>query len=197
MPGAHIPSTSRRCCALEHLEKVEDVPATNLDDVVPARRHFVTAAVVLITGAGWIHLLSAEDHRSHSYVAAFFVSTAVLQVSWAALVLYKVTRRLLLMALVGNLGLVLLWVISRTTGVVFVSGVRHVEPVGIPDAAASGLELMAAAALGLLLATRRGDLTVPVARILVAGTASLTLLLVVVAGATGTTHHHDYHGPRA
>lgn len=169
----------------------------NLDDFVPARRHLAAAAAVLVTGAGWIHLLAAEGHRSHSYVAAFFVATAVLQVSWAALVLYNVTRRLLLMALVGNLGLVLLWVISRTTGVALVPGVRHVEPVGFPDAAASGLELMAVAALGLLLATRRGDLTVPAARLLVAGTASLTLLLVVVAGATGTTHHQDHHGPRA
>lgn len=167
----------------------------NAEGLTPARRHIAAAAAVLVTGAGWIHLLAAENHRAHAHVAAFFIAVSLLQLGWAALVLYDATRRLLMTGLIGNLGLVLLWVLSRTTGVMFVPRVQHVEPVGVPDAAASALELVAAAALSVLLTTRKGELAPAGARRLVAGTASVTLLLVVAAGATGTAHHQVHSGP--
>lgn len=163
----------------------------NVDELAPARGHIAAAVATLVAGAGWIHLLAAEDHQAHTHVAAFFFVAAVLQLGWAACVLYKVTGGLLVTGVVGNLGLALLWVISRTTGVPVVPGVGQVEPVGIPDAAASGLELIAVAALGVLLATRTRDLAVPRPHLLVAGAASLALPLVLAAGAMGAPHHHD------
>lgn len=82
----------------------------------------------------------------------------------AASVMYDATGRLLPTGLVGNLGPVLLWVISR---------------------------MVAAAALGMLLISRNRERGAPDVRRWVAGAVALTLPLVVAAGVTGTAHHHD------
>ncbi len=82
----------------------------------------------------------------------------------AASVMFDSTGRLLLTGLVGNLGPVLRWVISR---------------------------MVAAAALGLVLITRNRERGAPDVRRWVAGAVALTLPLVVAAGVTGTAHHHD------
>lgn len=81
----------------------------------------------------------------------------------AASVMYDATGRLLPTGLVGNLGPVLLWVMSR---------------------------MVAAAALGLLLISRNRERGAPDVRRWVSGAVALALPLVV-ARVTGTAHHHD------
>ncbi|RHW25027.1 hypothetical protein D0Z08_21540 [Nocardioides immobilis] len=82
----------------------------------------------------------------------------------AASMRYDATGRLLPTGLVGNLGPVLLGVVSR---------------------------MVAAAAPGLLLTSRNRERGGPGVRRWVAGAVALALPLVVAAGVTGTAHHHD------
>lgn len=82
----------------------------------------------------------------------------------AASVMYDASGRLLPTGLVGNLGPVVLWVISR---------------------------MVPTAALGRLLITRDRERGAPDVRRWVAGAVALTVPLVAAAGVTGTAHHHD------
>ena len=87
-----------------------------------ARRHDLTATQLWVAlasvFAGGIHLAVTAEHLEHWWVyGAFFIVTGLFQVAFAAgWVLRRPTWPVALTGIVVNLGIVLVWVASRTTG---------------------------------------------------------------------------------
>lgn len=152
---------------------------------------------IVAAGAGILHLLAARDHLEHENVAAFFVVLALAQFAWAALVASTRSRRVLMAGIAGNLGVVAIWIVSRTTGIPFVDAVSEVEPIGIADGVATLFELIASAGAALLLALPTAALRTTLAPLrvqrLVAGTGAVALLLTVPAFVTESHQHSGAH----
>jgi stress up-regulated protein Nod 19 len=150
---------------------------------------------VLAVGAGVLHLLAARDHLEHPLIAAFFVNLACAQIAWAALVVWQRSSLVLKAGIIGNLIVVGIWMMSRTTGIPLFEVTSEVEPIGFADAAATLFELTSAAGAGLLLilpvAALTARLTQARAQRLVAGTSAIAMLLVI-PGFVTESHHHDH-----
>lgn len=108
-----------------------------------------TLAALAMLGAAVIHFAFAPDHLAEQAShGAFFLVTGWSQLLGAAALAFRWRpgRAWLLGSAAFNLGVAGLWVLSRTAGL---PG-DEPEPVGFPDALASGLEVLAAlAALAL------------------------------------------------
>ncbi len=158
---------------------------TDLTDEQPApapRRHLATRAQVCIALAsvlaGAIHLAVAPEHFEEWWVyGAFFVVTGLFQLAYATTVLRRPTPLVALTGILVNLGIVLTWVVSRTTGLpitppeggaghgeghavagpIPLEGAHPVEPghgveaVGAADLVATGAELLVVCLLVTLL----------------------------------------------
>jgi hypothetical protein len=81
------------------------------------------AAALLSAGAAAIHASAAGPHLAeHLLVGALFVVTALAQAAWAALLLTAPSWPLLAAGVVGNLGVMAAWALSRTIGLSFLPG---------------------------------------------------------------------------
>jgi len=133
-----------------------------------------SALVAASLGAGGIHLWAAWAHSSISRVLIFFTVIAALQLWLAASVI--LVRSIPWSVLIGgaavNAGVVVVWVLSRTTGVPFQpesmasmdaimsraaddprpnrGAVTHEETFGFLDSAASALEVVVVVAVAFL-----------------------------------------------
>jgi hypothetical protein len=157
----------------------------------------LAAAVgVVSVAAGIIHLLAAREHVEHPLVAAFFVSLACAQFAWGALVVWRRSRIVLTAGIAGNLAVVGIWVLSRTTGIPIMDATRDVEAVGFADGVATLFELVSALGAGLLLSLPTVAVRAVLPRLraqrLIAGTAAVAMVLTVPAFLTDTEGHaHD------
>jgi hypothetical protein len=115
------------------------------------------ALAVLSAGAAVIHAGVSGDHFAEDWAhGIFFVAVAWAQLGWAALVLWRPARPVLLAGAAGNLAVALVWVVSRTTGLPFGAGAGQPEPVGFADLVCTGFELALVAGALLMLASGRG-----------------------------------------
>jgi hypothetical protein len=174
----------------ETAEPAAEASGARLGDTL---RALVVASCI---GAAVVHFAYAPAHFDEDAVHGVFF----LVVAWAQLVLaFALARwrdaRWPWVAVVGvNAAVAGVWLISRTAGV---PG-SDAEPVGFPDALATGLEV--AAVVGALLALRPTLATRPVARVspVLGGAAALALMGVVSASVTpslaGDHNHADGHG---
>jgi hypothetical protein len=122
------------------------------------RRTSSSVLVVAASGAaaGAIHLAVAPSHWHQAAVyGAFFVLVGATQITWSALLLARASWELLSLNLLANLGVLLLWLQTRTSGVPLgpAAGVR--EPVGLVDLSCAAVELLSAAVAGRVLLRRR------------------------------------------
>jgi hypothetical protein len=104
------------------------------------RRH---AGVALASaGAGLVHLAVCPEHfREASLFGAFFAVAAVAQFVWADRVLRRdASDRLLMWGAIGNAAVLVLWVVSRTTGLPIGPDAGVAEAVGPLDTLAGVLE---------------------------------------------------------
>jgi hypothetical protein len=109
--------------------------------------------VALSLGAGIIHFAFTGTHFDEGFLQGlFFAVVGWAQVSWAAALIVRPTRRLLLLGAVGN-GLVLVvWFVSRVWGVPIGPDAWTPEPVALADALSSGFEAaIVLLSLGILL----------------------------------------------
>jgi hypothetical protein len=75
------------------------------------------AAALLSLAAAYVHLAYAESHwRVWWAYGAFFLATGVGQAIFVPLVLYRPRRWMALVAIVGNVAIVGMYVLSRTAG---------------------------------------------------------------------------------
>jgi hypothetical protein len=106
--------------------------------------------------AGLIHAAACPEHfREASLFGAFFLVSAVAQVIWALLVLSRPTSWLLATGVALNAVIILLWVMSRTSGLPVGPDPWVREAIGAPDAIATLCELALVGVAGRLLTGRR------------------------------------------
>jgi hypothetical protein len=111
------------------------------------------AAALLSAGAAAIHASVAGPHLGeHLVVGALFVVTAIAQAAWAALVLTAPSAPLLAAGVVGNVGVVAAWALSRTAGLPLGPEPWAPEPAAALDLTATSFEVVLVAAGVMLLA---------------------------------------------
>jgi hypothetical protein len=142
--------------------------------------------------AGILHLTAAPAHGAHDEILAFFIASGTAQIAFGAFVLAPAPpRSMLRAAAAGNAALVAVWAASRMTGLPFVEGAGHAEPVGVKDTVTVLFELIAVATAIALLTG--GDALR--ARIRPGDRASLPLAaataLLVIPGLLTPAHRHE------
>jgi FtsP/CotA-like multicopper oxidase with cupredoxin domain len=144
-------------------------------------------AALLTAGPAAIHLAVAPMHfQEWVPFGLFFVAAGALQLAAAAAMLLRPSRRLFLAAGAGTLGVIALYLVSRTTGVPVGPLPWRPEMVGVPDVACTAMEvvslpLFAIAAFRRPRARRRH----PVRVALAAAPATLLTIALTYVG-TGT-----------
>lgn len=101
-------------------------------------------AVAATAGAAVVHA-AVVDRHAHDVAALgwAFAVLAAAQGIWALAVLVSPRPAVLLAGLVGNLGVVALWVWTRTAGLPFGVAGGHREAIGALDLLATGMEAVA------------------------------------------------------
>jgi hypothetical protein len=129
----------------------------------------VTAAGLL--GAAGVHVAVTPEHFAETWVyGVFFVTLATLQVATAVLVLVRPSRHLAAALALANVAVVVLWAVSRTSGLPLGPQAGEVEAVGALDVLATGFELVVVAGCWALWRRHRARSTdLSVERVMVAG----------------------------
>jgi hypothetical protein len=155
-----------------------------------------TAAVAMV-GAGIIHFAYAPVHLDEELShGLFFLVTGWLQLMLAVALVTRIRPRQLWLAATAlvNLGIVAVWVVSRTAGV---PG-AEVESVGFPDVTASVLEAVAVlasfAVLSGLLADRAVQGRAGSALVGVGALATVALVSMAVSPSFAGEHSHGAGG---
>jgi hypothetical protein len=165
----------------------------------PLERYVRGGVVALTLGAGAIHFAMAPDHFSEWWLfGVFFVTSAWLQIGLAAAVLLRPSTLLFKVGLVFSASIVVLWVVSRTSGLPV--GPEHwtAEEIAPVDSLCAAFEIAAVIGFAVLLipAARRRTVPREAASAVVGGITVLALGLTSYAltpsglGAHGAEHHH-------
>jgi len=145
----------------------------------------VAVAALATAGAGAVHFAVAAPHvREWWGFGAFFIASGWAQLLWSAMTPRNADRRLLRIGLAGNLAVVAVWIVSRTSGLPFGPDAGEAEAMGASDLVATALELVAAAACGAALvrsAPARTRLRLPLA----AGAVAAVAYGIAAAGGHG------------
>ena len=149
---------------------------------------WLVVAATASAGAGLVHATAAGSHNDDTSVAWLFAVTALLQLGWAAVVVVRPRKVLVLGGIALNAACVVAWVLSRTVGLV--GPLAGVEDVGTADTAAAVLATVAcAAAIGALLVRTSSPARLDRPVLVVSMVAIVAL--VVPAMAAPHTHSHD------
>jgi MFS family permease len=151
----------------------------------------LVAVALLSAGAGVIHATVIQEHLQEWWLyGTFFAVAAASQLIWAALALRRPTRSLLIWGALGNGVFVLLWVVTRITGLPVGPEPWTPESVGLIDVAASIFEVVLVVSAVLML--RRNTLpertTVRLDRPQLAVFMGAVAAITYIA-ATGGGHH--------
>jgi hypothetical protein len=103
----------------------------------------VTTAALASIGAGAIHATAAGAHSEHRAAVVAFALTAVFQIAWGALVLVRPSRVVALVGFAGNAAAVGGWVLAKTSGISFVTGLDVQEDPQFADTLAAALAVVA------------------------------------------------------
>lgn len=108
-------------------------------------RRGVAAALAGLSGlASVIHLAVIPEHLQESGLfAAAFAGMALMQALWAGLVMVSPSRRTYALGALLNVAIVLIWVLSRTTGLPVGPHPGVPESISLADAAATTCEVLA------------------------------------------------------
>ncbi len=133
---------------------------------------------------GLIHVGAGVDHYGeyHLYTVVF-CGLAVVQTAWAVLLLRGPSRPVVALGAVFQLGVVAVWVLSRTVGVPIAPHPWVPEEVGVADLVATIGELATVFGVGILLAAPRMARAQRVSTML--APALLAVLIVSVLFGTG------------
>jgi hypothetical protein len=105
-------------------------------------------------GAGAIHATAAGAHSEHRATVVAFVAIAVLQIGWGVLALLRPQRLISLAGILINGAAVGGWVLAKTSGIGFISGLEESESAQFADTMAAGLAVAAIVGALLSLAPR-------------------------------------------
>ena len=146
-------------------------------------------------GAAAIHFSAVREHWQQWPLAGiFFAVVGILQVAWGAAVLHRPNWILLALGAAAQLQVVVVWIISRTSGMPFGPQAHVAEAVGTADVVCSVMEVLAAVGAGVLLSPGVTRRFVPRAQaVTVAGVAAMVTALatsLALLPATGGGHTH-------
>jgi hypothetical protein len=103
-----------------------------------------TAVIVAAAGslvAAGVHVAVCPEHFHEALrLGVFFVIASLTQTGWAVLLVRRPSRVMFAIGLAGNLGMVVLWTLTRTVGLPF--HLAEVEAVGVVDAIATSAEIV-------------------------------------------------------
>jgi hypothetical protein len=156
------------------------------------RRVLINCLVLFAAGAAAIHFAVIGDHFDEYWVyGMFFAVAAWLQILWAIALPSKQPRRLLFLGVLGNTVIVMIWVISRTSGLPIGPHGGTPESVHFVDVLATGLEVLTVAGSALLLSGKheRPKLGMRAARITTVATALIVAALTTAAMASVPAPH--------
>lgn len=140
----------------------------------------VVALALLSTGAALIHFVVIETHVEQWWLfGAAFAAMALVQQGWAILLLTHLSRLLLAVGALFNFGIIVVWIVSRTSGLPFGPEAGEAEPIGFSDVVATAFEL--AIVVGGFLLVRSTTVPNPVRR------AAMPLLALCVLAAVVVT----------
>ena len=109
----------------------------------PAGQFGRLALAGLLAAAGGLHLAALPGHLIESAAAgAFFAVTAAAQLLGAVLVATRPSLRTYRAAVAGNVGVLTLWLMSRTIGLPIAGELGVSEPFGLLDGVASAAEIL-------------------------------------------------------
>jgi hypothetical protein len=124
--------------------------------VLRASRLLVYLTAALSLAAGYVHLAYSESHFQEWWgYGAFFVVAANLQALYAALLVWRPRAWQPLVGIAGNLGIVVVYVISRTNGIPLGPHRRVVEEAGAIDWATTAAQVAIVGALIAMLDGRQ------------------------------------------
>jgi hypothetical protein len=93
-------------------------------------------------GAAAIHYAVIAEHFEEWWgFGLFFVTSAIVQLVWAVLVVTRRSGLLMWLGVVGNAAIVVLWIVTRTVGTLVGPEPATPEPIGPADSVASAFEL--------------------------------------------------------
>ena len=150
-------------------------------------RPALVVAVVASAMAGLVHGAAARGHDGDRLLVWMFVLCAAAQVLWAAVAVFRPNRTVLLAGLVINGGALLVWSLTRTTGIPFIDALATVESAGTQDVAAALFAGASVAGAARMLAR-------PVARAIIApgwAGALAAVALLATMPALRAEHVHD------
>jgi hypothetical protein len=121
----------------------------------------ILALALLSAASGAIHSAVSVEHFQEAFIyGAFFLAASTAQAAWAALLVYRPTRTLLIAGAVGNAATIILWTLTRTVGLPFGPQPWQPETIGTLDVTSTLLELAIVLGAATLL-VRRATLTAP------------------------------------
>jgi FtsP/CotA-like multicopper oxidase with cupredoxin domain len=144
-------------------------------------------AALLTAGPAAIHFAVAPMHfQEYVPFGVFFVAAGALQLAAAAAMLLRPSRRLFLASGAGTIGVIALYLLSRTAGVPVGPHPGRPEMVGIPDVTCTAMELVSLPLFALAAFRRpRPRRRHPVRIVLAAAPATLLAAALTYVG-TGT-----------
>jgi hypothetical protein len=156
----------------------------------PWRLKPLTVAAVSSLSAGAIHAAAIGAHAETPPAARVFVAAAAFQVGWGAVALTRQTKRVAYVGAIGNAALFIGWVLAKTKGLNFISGLDSVEPIQIADGLCAALALLSTVAASLVFLGVRPRQGRPI----LAGTVVALLALSAVPGMVEAGKHvHGGH----
>ena len=142
-------------------------------------------AGVAIMG-GLVHIGAAVDHFGElPLYTAVFAALAATQIVWAGLVLRGPSRRVLILGAVFNVGVVGLWIASRTIGVPIAPRAWVPESAGVADLIETTGEIVVVLALWSVVMSER----VRLARVISGRVAPFLVLTLCLTALYGVGAH--------
>jgi hypothetical protein len=143
-------------------------------------------------GAGAIHSAAIGVHSEHPAAVLAFVAVAAFQLGWGVWALRGAARPIAVIGVAGNVACVGGWILAKTAGISFVSGLEHVEKVQFADALAATLATISVlACLYAVVLPAPGPRRRPANRAFSAAPALLVAALTVPAMAAAGRHVHS------
>jgi hypothetical protein len=147
-------------------------------------------------GAAVIHFAVVPAHWQEWIPSGlFFVAVALFQLIWARMLLARTSTGVLAAGIVGNVGAVALWAVSRTAGAPF--GPHAGEPEFVQAAGLCALLLEVYVVMGAGWVWYRGQNPAPIPAfanaIVLLGLGAVIASAATVGVASGL--RHDHHGP--
>ena len=105
------------------------------------RRLLLTIAAVSAAAGGLIHLKVVGDHLDSTLIAVGFAFMGVTQWLFALMILTRPSRIVLILGGILHSAMTTIWILSRTTGLWFVTGAENPAPVGVADLAANAFSI--------------------------------------------------------